>query len=119
VCQGQSQLPYCALLYHRPITREGDIDLAAEIREYYIPDFRGWKNHDKFEKAFAQLLEGLKAVDESPVPRAAPQDRGPNLDESKKRRLRILEDQQARMGVLTPAHIIMEIEDLRKELGED
>ena len=36
--------------------------LAAEIREYYVPDFRDWKNHDSFEKAFAQLLEGLKAV---------------------------------------------------------
>jgi hypothetical protein len=94
-------------------------DLAAEIREYYIPDFRDWKNHDSFEKAFAQLLEGLKAVDAPPAPRIEPKGStmsGPN--ESRRRRLRILEDQQARMGVLTPAHIIMEIEDLRKELGE-
>jgi hypothetical protein len=53
------------------IDPETGTDLAAEIREYYIPDFRDWKNHDSFEKAFAQLLEGLKAVDAPPVPRAA------------------------------------------------
>ena len=30
---------------------------------------RDWKNHDGFEKALAQLLEGLKAVDTPPAPR--------------------------------------------------
>jgi uncharacterized protein YjbI with pentapeptide repeats len=97
---------------------ETGTDFAVEIREYYVPDFRDWKNHDSFEKAFAQLLEGLKDVDEPPAPRTAPKigDPAPNPSESKHRRLRILEDQQARMGVLTPPHIIMEIEDLRKEL---
>ena len=35
--------------------------VAEEIREYYIPDFSNWKNHDSFEAAFAKLLEGLKA----------------------------------------------------------
>src|SRR5262249_7494259 len=54
------------------IDSETGTDLAAEIREYFIPDFRGWKNHDSFEKAFAQLLEGLKAVDAPPAPRTAP-----------------------------------------------
>jgi len=37
------------------------IDLAEEIREYYIPDFNDWKNHDSYAKAFQQLLDGLKA----------------------------------------------------------
>ena len=62
----------------------------------------------------------MKAVDAPPAPRIEPKhsDPAPNPNESKMRRLRILEDQQARMGVLTPPHIIMEIEDLRKELGE-
>jgi hypothetical protein len=92
-------------------------DLAAEIREYYVPDFRDWKNHDSFEKAFAQLLEGLKAVDALPAPRIeAKVSVNPNT--SKQRHLKILEDQQARMGVLTPPHIIMEIEDLRHEIGK-
>ncbi|MBI5818734.1 MAG: toll/interleukin-1 receptor domain-containing protein [Verrucomicrobia bacterium] len=35
-------------------------DLAAEVREYYIPGFQNWKDHDAFEKAFKKLLEALK-----------------------------------------------------------
>jgi hypothetical protein len=35
-------------------------DVAEEIREYFIPDFSNWKNHDAFEAAFARLLEDLK-----------------------------------------------------------
>jgi hypothetical protein len=35
-------------------------DLAEEIREYFIPDFSKWKDHDTFEKAFAELLRDLK-----------------------------------------------------------
>src|SRR5215212_1700313 len=42
------------------IDPETGTDLAAEIREYFVPDFRDWKNHDRSEKAFAQLLDGLK-----------------------------------------------------------
>jgi hypothetical protein len=29
-------------------------DSAEEVRKYHIPDFSNWKNHDAFEKAFAQ-----------------------------------------------------------------
>jgi len=36
-------------------------DLATEVREYYIPDFSDWKDHDSFEKEFAKLLRDLKA----------------------------------------------------------
>jgi hypothetical protein len=36
-------------------------DLSVEVREYFIPDFSNWKNHDEFEKAFARLLSDLKA----------------------------------------------------------
>jgi hypothetical protein len=35
-------------------------DLAAEVREYFIPDFSNWKDHDAFEKAFARLQSDLK-----------------------------------------------------------
>ena len=35
-------------------------DLAEEIREYFIPDFSNWKDHDAFEAGFAKLLEALK-----------------------------------------------------------
>ena len=38
-------------------------DLAVEVREYLIPDFSNWKNHDSFEQGFAKLLADLKAND--------------------------------------------------------
>ncbi|MDQ3816342.1 MAG: toll/interleukin-1 receptor domain-containing protein [Acidobacteriota bacterium] len=37
-------------------------DLAAEVREYYIPDFSNWKDQDSFELAFEKLLRDLKAT---------------------------------------------------------
>ncbi len=36
-------------------------DLGVELREYFIPDFREWKNHDKFESSFKRLLRDLKS----------------------------------------------------------
>jgi hypothetical protein len=35
-------------------------DLAVEVREYFIPDFSNWKDHDAFEMAFARLQQDLK-----------------------------------------------------------
>lgn len=35
-------------------------DLAREIREYYIPDFSDWKDHDEYSEAFDKLFRGLK-----------------------------------------------------------
>jgi hypothetical protein len=34
-------------------------DSAREIREYFIPDFSNWKNHDEYVKAFGQLVRDL------------------------------------------------------------
>ena len=36
-------------------------DSAREIREYFIPDFSRWKDHDAFQIAFDRLLRDLKA----------------------------------------------------------
>jgi len=36
-------------------------DSAREIREYFIPDFSTWKEHDSYQKAFTRLLHDLKA----------------------------------------------------------
>jgi hypothetical protein len=36
-------------------------DSAREIREYFIPDFSNWKNHDSYQEAFQRLLSDLKA----------------------------------------------------------
>ena len=41
-------------------------DSAREIREYYVPDFSNWKNHDLYQVEFEKLLRDLK-------PEAAPQ----------------------------------------------
>ncbi|MBZ5658504.1 MAG: toll/interleukin-1 receptor domain-containing protein [Acidobacteriia bacterium] len=38
-------------------------DSAREIREYFIPDFSNWKNHDSYQKGFERLLKDLKAQD--------------------------------------------------------
>jgi len=36
-------------------------DLGREIREYSIPDFSNWQDHNAFEAAFKRLLEDLNA----------------------------------------------------------
>jgi hypothetical protein len=36
-------------------------DLAVELREYFIPDFSAWEDHDAFEAGFAKPLNDLKA----------------------------------------------------------
>jgi hypothetical protein len=36
-------------------------DLAVELREYFIPNFSNWKDHDQFEVAFSRLLKDLRA----------------------------------------------------------
>jgi hypothetical protein len=37
------------------------IDSAREIREYFIPDFSNWKDHDVYAKTFERLVRDLKA----------------------------------------------------------
>jgi hypothetical protein len=36
-------------------------DMGVAVREYFIPDFTNWKDHDAFEASFARLLRDLKA----------------------------------------------------------
>jgi uncharacterized protein YjbI with pentapeptide repeats len=35
-------------------------DSAREIREYFIPDFSNWKDHDSYQQAFDSLIRDLK-----------------------------------------------------------
>jgi hypothetical protein len=35
-------------------------DSAREIREYYIPDFTRWKEHDQYQEEFKKLVRDLK-----------------------------------------------------------
>jgi len=41
-------------------------DSAREIREYFIPDFSNWKDHDSYQEAFKRLISDLKASDSRP-----------------------------------------------------
>jgi len=41
-------------------------DSAREIREYFIPDFSNWKDHDSYQEAFQRLISDLKASDTKP-----------------------------------------------------
>jgi uncharacterized protein YjbI with pentapeptide repeats len=36
-------------------------DLAVELREYFIPDFSNWKDHDQFEAGFAGAAQRLES----------------------------------------------------------
>ena len=36
-------------------------DMAREIREYFIPDFSNWEDHNSYKKAFDRLLSDLQA----------------------------------------------------------
>jgi uncharacterized protein YjbI with pentapeptide repeats len=100
---------------------ETGTDLAAEIREYFIPDFTHWTDHKAFEREFAKLLDALKAVDAVPAPRIEPKSNPQNpqtVIAAKKRRLEKLEEQAAIKGISTPPEVANEIEDLRRELRE-
>ena len=44
---------------------DGGKDLAVEVREYFIPDFSTWKDHDTFEKAFERLLRDLREAEDA------------------------------------------------------
>ena len=39
-------------------------DMAREVREYFIPDFSNWKDHNSYKKAFGRLLRDLKAAEQ-------------------------------------------------------
>jgi hypothetical protein len=41
-------------------------DSAQEIREYYVPDFSTWKDHDSYQKEFAKLLRDLQSTGSAP-----------------------------------------------------
>jgi Pentapeptide repeats (8 copies) len=58
---GGAELSY-ANLYE---TFDGDTgkDSAREIREYFIPDFANWKDHDSYQRDFEKLVKDLKSPD--------------------------------------------------------
>ena len=54
-------VPYEAIKQWKLFDADIGVDSAREIREYFIPDFSNWKDHDSYQKAFQRLVKDLKA----------------------------------------------------------
>jgi len=53
-------VPFKTVKAWRQFNAEIGSDNARRIREFYIPDFSKWKEHDAYSAAFARLLEALR-----------------------------------------------------------
>lgn len=56
-----SLMPFARIKGWKLFDADTGIDSAREIREYFIPDFSNWRDHDSYAKAFDCLLHDLKA----------------------------------------------------------
>lgn len=56
-----SLVTYEAVRQWRAFDADIGKDMAREVREYFIPDFTHWKDHDAYQTAFERLLRDLKA----------------------------------------------------------
>ena len=50
-----------AIRQWRAFDADSGKDMGREVREYFIPDFSRWKDHDSYQKAFDRLLADLRA----------------------------------------------------------
>lgn len=57
-------LPFGEIRDWECIDSDSGEDLAEKVREYHIPDFSDWKDHDRFEAAFAGLIADLRMAAE-------------------------------------------------------
>jgi hypothetical protein len=55
-----SLVPFEAIKEWKAFDADRGKDSAREIREYFIPDFSNWKDHDSYQAAFQRLLRDLK-----------------------------------------------------------
>jgi len=56
-----SLVPYGQIKEWKAFDAETGKDSAREIREYFIPDFSNWQDHDSYQEALNRLLKDLKA----------------------------------------------------------
>lgn len=56
-----SLVAYMAIREWRCFDADTGKDSAREIKEYFIPDFSSWKDHDQYQKGLERLLRDLKA----------------------------------------------------------
>jgi uncharacterized protein YjbI with pentapeptide repeats len=63
-------VPYDPVIKNWERIRSDGTDLGEEIREYFIPDFSNWKDHDSYQKAFQRLVGDLKNVSSASDPKS-------------------------------------------------
>ena len=54
-------VPYEQIKAWKLFDADAGIDTAREVREYFVPDFSNWKDHDSYTRAFERLVRDLKA----------------------------------------------------------
>ncbi|HEY5173947.1 MAG TPA: toll/interleukin-1 receptor domain-containing protein [Terriglobales bacterium] len=54
-------VPFEAIKQWKLFDADIGMDSAREIREYFIPDFSNWRDHDSYQAAFQRLVKDLKA----------------------------------------------------------
>jgi hypothetical protein len=52
-------IAYEAIQQWKSFDADRGVDVAEEVREYFIPDFSQWKDHDQFETSFERLVRDL------------------------------------------------------------
>ena len=55
-----SLVPFETIRSWKAFDADSGKDMAREVREYFVPDFLNWKDHDAYQKAFDRLLRDLK-----------------------------------------------------------
>jgi hypothetical protein len=56
-----SLVPFRRIREWKCFDADTGIDSAREIREYFVPDFSNWEDHDTYAAAFERLVRDLKA----------------------------------------------------------
>ena len=95
-----SLVPFQALTSFELFDADSGQDLAAEIREYFVPDFSRWHERTAFDRSMKTLLKGLAASDDTPAghghePTTAPASVEPLLEEL----LRDISSEARRLGL--------------------
>lgn len=53
-------VPFETIRQWRAFDADTGKDMGREVREYFVPDFSNWKDHDAYKHAFDRLLRDLK-----------------------------------------------------------
>jgi uncharacterized protein YjbI with pentapeptide repeats len=62
-----SLVPFEQIQHWTAFDPDAGKDSAREVREYFIPDFTNWKDHDLYQKEFERLLRDLHAEGRKPA----------------------------------------------------